>query len=88
MEPRTIRLRVREIATGCGNFPALDPGGNWDGNNDYFVIDMPIPKTYTCNVAVPTDCWATMIYSTTSGALLDTTTWSAEILGNPVRLIQ
>jgi hypothetical protein len=75
------------IASGCGNLAATDPGGAWQGDNDYLVIDMAIPRSYTCNASVATDCWATMTYSTTSGALLDTTTWSAEILGNPVRLI-
>ncbi|HMC09496.1 MAG TPA: hypothetical protein VKL22_09285 [Actinomycetota bacterium] len=49
--------------------------------------DTTVPKTYTCNPQVASDCWATMSYTTTTGALNDTTTWTAEILGNPARLI-
>ena len=47
---------------------------------------MPAPRS-SCNPQVASDCWATMSYATSTGALNDTTTWAAEMLGNPARLI-
>ena len=45
------------------------------------------PDDYTCNPAVPTQCWIT-VRAAFNGPVTDTTTWSAAILGNPIRLVE
>jgi hypothetical protein len=46
-------------------------------------IRIAIPNTYSCT----TDCWWT-IEVTYAGGANDTTTWSARIEGNPVKLVE
>ena len=58
-------------------------------NGLWTTVDIPIPNSYACTISTATDCWTTMTYALGgAGALLDTTTWSAQILGNPVRLVK
>ena len=59
-------------------------------NGQWITVDIPIPATYTCVAQAATDCWTTMTYQlpgAVGAALNDTTTWTAQILGNPVRLV-
>jgi hypothetical protein len=49
--------------------------------------DVPIPSDYTCDSTDPEGCWVTVLASFPS-SVQDTTTWSAAILGNPVRLVE
>ena len=64
------------------NFPDAINGG-------WTTVDIQIPGTYSCTTSTATDCWTTMTYALSgAGALNDTTTWSAEVLGTPVRLVQ
>lgn len=56
-------------------------------NERTVTVDLPIPTDYTCNPAVATNCWFT-IRAEFGGPTSDTTTWSAAILGNPVRLVE
>ena len=52
--------------------------------NDYLVtIRVPIPPTYTCG----SNCWWQVEYNY-PGSTNDTTTWSARIEGNPVKLVE
>jgi hypothetical protein len=51
------------------------------------TLYLTLPSNYTCNSASSTGCWLTVQLSF-SGAPADTTTWSAELLGDPVRLVQ
>ena len=51
------------------------------------AIDVPIPSTYSCDASIPTACWIRVRFNWSSG-VTDTTTWSAGILGDPVRLIE
>lgn len=60
--------------------------------NRYFdrrlvYVDVPIPADYTCDAADPEGCWVTVL-AQFPGPVQDTTTWSAAILGNPVRLVE
>ncbi len=58
-------------------------------NGRLLTMDVPIPTNYTCNTASPTGCWMRIQASYPSGAKVnDATTWSASILGNPVRLVE
>jgi hypothetical protein len=51
------------------------------------TIDVPIPNNYTCNDTSPTGCWV-RVRAQFPGGVNDVTTWSAAILGNPVRLVE
>ena len=56
-------------------------------NGRIVTVDIPIPSTYTCDTASQTGCWFKVRAAFPSG-VSDTTTWSATILGNPVRLVE
>ena len=51
------------------------------------TISVPIPSTYTCNSTQTGGCWVRLQMQFTS-TVNDTTTWSASIDGDPVRLIK
>lgn len=61
------------------------PNGRYNARN--VVVDIPIPSNYTCNDTQPTGCWIT-VRAAFNGPVQDTTTWSASILGNPIRLVE
>jgi hypothetical protein len=61
------------------------PNGYYNERN--VTVDVPIPKNYTCNAAVLTECWI-KVRAKFNGPTSDTTTWSAAILGNPIRLVE
>ncbi len=65
-------------STGCSI-----PTGGYNFDNHQMQIRIEIPNGYTCG----TDCWWTIKLEYGGGAN-DTTTWSAHIEGNPVRLIE
>ncbi len=71
------------VLSGCKwTTTASVSGGRWQN------ISIAIPANYQCNQSTqPADCWVT-ITLTASGALDDTTTWSARLSGDPVRLVQ
>ena len=53
-------------------------------NACWLTVDVGIPSTYTA----PQDGWWQLKYALTgSGSSVDTTTWTAQILGNPVHLV-
>lgn len=47
-------------------------------------IDIRIPASYTCNP----DCWWKVRYDFTGGAPTDRTVWTAQIVGDPVHLVE
>jgi len=50
---------------------------------------IPIPANYTCDTVSATGCWAKLQFVYPNGTTVnDTTTWSAYILGEPVRIIK
>jgi hypothetical protein len=51
-------------------------------------IRVPIPATYTCNATQTGGCWFRVTIDFGSATVHDTTTWSARIEGDPVRLIK
>ncbi len=61
----------------------LIPNGQGSFNDEHLQIRIAIPVDYTCS----TNCWWTIEVSYPGGAN-DTTTWSARIEGNPVRLVE
>jgi hypothetical protein len=56
-------------------------------NGQWIQVKVPIPSTYTCNFNDPMGCWLKVNFAFPAAAQ-DTTTWSAQLLGDPVRLIQ
>jgi Flp pilus assembly protein TadG len=59
------------------------PTGSYDFNDEQMQIRIAIDNEYTCG----TECWWTIELAYPGGAN-DTTTWSAHIEGNPVRLVE
>lgn len=58
-------------------------------NGRHQVVTVPIPTGYSCDDDDPTDCWVTLTYNYGSGAQpTDVTTWSANLEGDPIRLIE
>ena len=58
-----------------------------DFNNHLTTVSMTLPNNYSCNEADPNGCWFKINYSFSALATpSDTTTWSANILGDPVHL--
>jgi hypothetical protein len=65
----------------------VSSSGGFDGK--LITIDVPIPTNYTCTQSSSTGCWVKIKAQYPSGATVnDATTWSAAILGNPVRLVE
>jgi hypothetical protein len=59
-----------------------------NGFNGVLVdVKIKVPPSYTCDVNAVTGCWFKIAMDYT-GQANDTTTWSASIGGDPVRLIQ
>jgi len=58
-------------------------------NGQWVTFEIPIPTTYTCNNSDPLGCWTKLSVVFPQGTnVTDTTTWSAYILGAPVRIIK
>ncbi|MFV0317312.1 MAG: pilus assembly protein TadG-related protein [Microthrixaceae bacterium] len=57
-------------------------------NGRIVTVDVPIPEDYDCNVASGTGCWTRVLSSFPGSGTHDVTTWSATILGSPVRLVE
>jgi Flp pilus assembly protein TadG len=73
---------------GC-KITGVSNSGTPNYNGQWVTWQIPIPATYTCNAADPLGCWTKLQFVYPAGtSVSDTTTWSAYILGEPVRLIQ
>ena len=58
-------------------------------NGKWQQVSVPIPSTYTCVDSDTTACWVKLRYTYSAGAQpTDVTTWTANIEGDPVRLVQ
>jgi hypothetical protein len=52
-------------------------------------MTIPIPSDYNCNYASMGGCWYGVTVGFGSGkSVHDVTTWDAQVVGDPVRLIQ
>lgn len=58
-----------------------DYGGKW------LTVEVPIPSNYTCDVSNANNCWFRIQYQF-DGFLNDTTSWTASLGGDPVRIIK
>jgi hypothetical protein len=58
-------------------------------NARWQTISVPVPATYACTDASPTGCWVRLEFYYGSGSTpMDTTSWTASIVGDPVRLVE
>jgi Flp pilus assembly protein TadG len=58
-------------------------------NGKWQTISVPIPSTYSCTDASTTGCWLRLQFFYGTGSTPnDTTSWTASIVGDPVRLVQ
>jgi Flp pilus assembly protein TadG len=65
----------------------VSSAAGWNGQIVQWSV--PIPVGYTCDFAVQTGCWLSLNFTFPGGtSVSDTTTWSATLDGNPVRLVQ
>lgn len=77
------------VRTGALSGCAIDNVSSSAGfNGKTQVIRVPIPATYTCNVGQAGGCWFRVRFAFPGAVPSDTTTWSAQVSGDPVRLIE
>ncbi len=58
-------------------------------NARWQTIAVPIPAGYSCTDASPTGCWVRLAFYYGSGSQpMDTTSWTASVIGDPVRLVE
>jgi Flp pilus assembly protein TadG len=58
-------------------------------NGQWVTYQVPIPANYTCDYTDATGCWTRVNFQFPNlTSVQDTTTWTAQIAGDPVRLVQ
>ncbi|WP_372736240.1 pilus assembly protein TadG-related protein [Nocardioides sp.] len=75
---------VTGTLTGCKltNVSSSTYNGKWQ------FVSVPIPANYTCTVNQAGGCWFKVKFEFPGSVPNDTTTWTAKIDGDPVRLVQ
>lgn len=80
------------VGAGAGSGAVLSnctaPISNADNNGKNETMTIPIPADYTCNYSANNGCWYRVQVTFPSGVVRDTTTWTAGIISDPVRLVQ
>jgi Flp pilus assembly protein TadG len=71
--------------TNCKITGVNAPGTTW--NAQWSTVTVPIPNDYACNDGDPQGCWLTINYQF-AGPVHDVTSWTAALLGDPVRLVK
>ncbi len=82
--------------TGCtgkgrvnGSLPNCQISVSSTYNGRWQTITVPIPASYSCNDSSPTGCWVRLeFYYGPSSGPADTTSWTASLDGDPIRLVQ
>jgi len=86
VSPDCVGTGVRNgTLTNCSISGVNSPAGSWNGRIQTLAV--PIPQNYTCDYNDPGGCWW-RIFMNFPGGGQDTTTWNAQITGDPVRLTQ
>jgi Flp pilus assembly protein TadG len=57
-------------------------------NGKWQQVSIPIPPNFTCDSVAVTGCWITLHYNYGGGQPSDTTSWTANLEGTPVRLTE
>ncbi|MBM6400953.1 hypothetical protein JQN70_11190 [Phycicoccus sp. MQZ13P-5] len=82
--------------TGCtgkgrvnGSLPTCQISVSSTYNGRWQTITVPIPSTYSCTDSSPTGCWVRLeFYYGPSSSPADTTSWTATLDGDPIRLVE
>jgi hypothetical protein len=63
---------------------------NASWNRQWVSLNVEIPANYNCDTDDPTDCWVQLEVNpdAANNVLFDATTWTARMLGSPVRLVK
>jgi hypothetical protein len=59
-----------------------------DYNGRVVTVQIPLTDTYTCDAGSDLGCWFRVNLDFSGGTPRDTTTWSARVRGDPVRLVE
>jgi hypothetical protein len=90
LPPKETSLSLSNCAASgyqTGTLPTCSITINaWDGKGE--TVAVPIPSNYTCTFTSTGGCWFRLKVSFASGNVQDTTTWTAYVSGDPVRLIE
>ena len=83
--PNCKHAKNNAAYTNATNCTVSVSNSTHNGQLEHIVI--PIPNDYNCNPATLGGCWFS-VQITFSGSVTDFTTWTANIGGDPVRLIE
>jgi Flp pilus assembly protein TadG len=75
---------VTGAISGC-KLTNVSSGSGWNGQ--YENLKIAIPSGYTCTYSQAGGCWFRLLVSF-PGGVTDTTTWTASVDGDPIRLIK
>ena len=75
------------IGPASGSLPSCEITASSSFNGKWQTISVPIPSDYSCEELLETNCWVRLQYSY-PGQPSDTTSWSASVEGDPVRLVE
>jgi Flp pilus assembly protein TadG len=76
----------KNVALPTCSITGINKSNGWDGQAE--TISVPIPSNYDCASTSANGCWFRVNVSFGSGTVADTTTWTASVVGDPVRLIE
>ena len=62
-------------------------GGSSNYNGAWVTLGIKIPNNYTCTMGTVPGCWWKIKYII-DGQGNDTTTWAAQVIGDPVHLVE
>jgi Flp pilus assembly protein TadG len=79
--------------TGAGVTTSINSDCSFTANSTFNgkwqTVSIPIPSGYTCDDTVQTACWVKLRYDYGASSVpTDVTTWTANIEGDPVRLVE
>jgi len=76
----------KKIALPSCSISGINSANGWNAKLQGILV--PIPTNYSCDYSKAGGCWFRVNVSFGAGSVSDTTTWTADIIGNPVRLIE
>ncbi len=78
------------ISQTCGGDPCIRQDTGISFQDRTIRIEIPLPTTYQCvyPAAEPRDCWWRVEYRDLDLDTNETMTWSVQVLGDPIRLVE